>query len=114
VTDGETDYSDHYIDSTLPLILERGVTVHFVAFSQDADADMERLAALSGGSSAFATGSTSSTTLTDAFTTTVTDRGGASTGNTPVLVSFKLSVRPGVNYTRSIQRPTIHDDTPSQ
>ncbi|XP_019643909.1 PREDICTED: epithelial chloride channel protein-like [Branchiostoma belcheri] len=90
------------ITEAMPTVLAKGVIVDTIAYSDAADANLESLAARTGGMSFFYPEGNTSTALNDAFTTTVTAR--ASEGdNAPIqLVSEACALGPGETHSNTV------------
>ncbi|KAI8510365.1 chloride channel [Branchiostoma belcheri] len=91
------------ITEAMPTVLAKGVIVDTIAYSDAADANLESLAARTGGMSFFYPEGNTSTALNDAFTTTVTAR--ASEGDNPPiqqLVSEACALGPGETHSNTV------------
>ncbi|XP_070557323.1 calcium-activated chloride channel regulator 4A-like [Ptychodera flava] len=90
-TDGEENQSPLIRDVEDELI-EKGVIVDTLAFSDEADPQLESLSEKTGGKSCWYSESDESTALHDCFTASVTDRISSNPDTTIQLISYKTTI----------------------
>ena len=88
VSDGEENEAP-YINDVKPTLLQKGVIVHTILISAQAEKKLVELAAFTNGESFFDSGSTNSTNLQSAFRSTVKDFENDAPGVAPVEVCCK-------------------------
>ncbi|XP_035693981.1 calcium-activated chloride channel regulator 1-like [Branchiostoma floridae] len=97
ISDGEENQHPN-ITEAMPTVLDKGVIVDTIAYSDAADANLESLAARTGGMAFFYPEGDNSTALNDAFTATVAARA-SEEDNSPIqLISEAYALSPGETH----------------
>ena len=81
------------INDVKPSVIKKGITVDTIQYGIEAEEKLKTLAAETGGIAFYFSGSEDSTTLKDAFTTTVTLRDGCDTSRAVQIESRSISIR---------------------